>query len=134
MRPSVPVDGAGRPSSTASSSNARGRDRRGGPAGSRLKDLDPQVLTITLSRGVPVVRIEGQVEVTQGLVAASQRSTLPLLRNSEYRFGRSATEWAGSGVRDTAYGPEAWGFESLRARAGQRPLSIMEEALTLTRC
>ncbi len=32
------------------------------------------------------------------------------------------------------YGSEGWGFESLRARPGQRPLPIMEGALLLTQC
>ena len=31
------------------------------------------------------------------------------------------------------YGSEGWGFESLRARPGQRPLPIMEGAFGLTR-
>jgi hypothetical protein len=36
------------------------------------------------------------------------------------------------GTRATLYGSEGWGFESLRARPGQRPLPIMEGAFVLT--
>ena len=49
-----------------------------------------------------------------------------LLRISEYRFGRSAAEWAGSGCADTVYGSDAgvsapYGRSSL-APTGQRPV------------
>jgi hypothetical protein len=37
------------------------------------------------------------------------------------------------GTADTLYGSEGWGFESLRARPGPRPLPIKEGAFLLTR-
>src|SRR5215472_15731818 len=35
------------------------------------------------------------------------------------------------GRRDTVYGSEGWGFESLRARPGQQPIAILQELLLL---
>jgi hypothetical protein len=35
--------------------------------------------------------------------------------------------------RASDYGSEGWGFESLRARPGQRPLPVAEGAFVLTR-
>jgi hypothetical protein len=34
-------------------------------------------------------------------------------------------------TRGTVYGSEGWGFESLRARPGQRPIAILQKPLLL---
>src|SRR5439155_3801516 len=49
--------------------------------------------------------------------------------------GRTLTDSGARSSMDRAsdYGSEGWGFESLRARPGQRPLPIMEGAFLLTR-
>jgi hypothetical protein len=43
---------------------------------------------------------------------------------------QDGTPPGGRGARD--YGSEGWGFESLRARPGQRPLPVAEGAFLLT--
>ena len=49
----------------------------------------------------------------------------------EYRPSRR-TRLDSSGRSAHAYGSEGWGFESLRARPGQRPFALLAAALLLT--
>src|SRR5215470_6546096 len=57
-----------------------------------------------------------------GIVARTCKTAGRQLKTS----ARSSTD------RASDYGSEGWGFESLRARPGQRPLPVMEGAFLLT--
>jgi hypothetical protein len=56
-----------------------------------------------------------------------------LVDRSQPLASRPRPQKAFSDPAATSYGSEGWGFESLRARPGQRPLPIMEGAFLLTR-
>jgi len=59
---------------------------------------------------------------------AQQRQTM---QASDAYLGTSGDMSQVARPSDTLYGSEGWGFESLRARPGQRPIAIMEGAFLL---
>ena len=59
---------------------------------------------------------------------AQQRQTM---QASDAYLGTSGDMSQVARPSDTLYGSEGWGFESLRARPGQRPIPIMEGAFLL---